>query len=391
MMFFLVAALMLLLAVAAVALPLWRGRVLQRAGSVTANREVHAARLKELEQDLANGRLSPDDHAAARHDLEADLASASKQEPATSTAKPQKLTAAVTLVAVMLVAGSLYWLYGSWRTGAQGVEAASQQAVLDMVGELAQRLQTPEGRNDLQGWDALGHSYLFMGRYHDALKAFDQARRLSSDTNPRELAGYAEALALSDPDEFMDKALPIFEKTLRLDPSNVQALWYGGLGALQRGDKALAVQRWQAILAQDPPEEYRQTIAKAITDAGGTPAAIAAGVVISLHVTLAADLMGKAAAGQTVFVYAQPKDGAGGPPLAVQRLRVADLPADLELTDRDAVIPGRNLSSSGDVLVTARISRTGDAVAQPGDLIGRAEWLKTASKRLSITIDTVFK
>jgi cytochrome c-type biogenesis protein CcmH len=391
MMFFLAAALMLLLAAAAVALPLWRGRVHERTGSVAANREVHAARLKELEQDLANGRLSPDDHAAARRDLEADLASASRQKPATSTTKPQRVTAMVALVAVMLVAGSLYWFYGSWRIGAQGVEAASQQAVLDMVDKLAKRLQTPQGQNDLQGWDALGHSYLFMGRYEDALKAFDRARRLSSDSNPRELAGYAEALALSDPDDFMGKALPIFEKTLQLDPSNVQALWYGGLGALQRGDKALAVQRWQAILAQNPPEEYRQTIAKAITDAGGTPVAVAAGVVISLHVTLAADLMGRAAADQTVFVYAQPKDGAGGPPLAVQRLRVADLPADLELSDRDAVIPGRDLSSSDDVFVTARISRTGDAVTQPGDLIGRAEWLKAASKPISITIDTVVK
>lgn len=391
MMFFLAASLMLLLTAAVVALPLWRARVTQRAGVTTANREVHAARLKELQEDLQNGRLSPDDHAAARRDLEKDLAADPSQDPSSRESHPRKLAAIIALVSMLTAGTVLYGFYGNWRVGAQGVEAASAQAVVDMVAALDKRLHTPAGQDDLQGWDMLGHSYMIMGRYPDALQAFAQARRLSGDSNPQELASYAEALTLSDPDAFMDKALPLFEKALVLDPHNTQSLWYGGLGALQRGDKKLAISRWNAILAQDPPKDYRQYIVKAITDAGGTPAAASFGVFIGVRVSLAPALATAVPPDTAVFVYVQPKDGAGGPPLAAKRLQVKDLPLDMKLSDQDAVVQGRVISGYDAVTVTARISKSGTAVPQAGDLIGKAEWLKAMGKPIAIVIDSVVK
>src|SRR6185437_13970307 len=175
-----------------------------------------------------------------------------------------RAAAAVSIIVVAAAAAGLYWRYGDWRVGSEGVEAASTQAVIQMVDDLAARLQTPEGQGDLQGWTMLGHSYMIMGRYADALQAFTHARALSKDADPQILSSYAEALALSDPGGFMDKALPVFEQALKMDPHNVQALWYGGLGALQRGDRSLAVQRWNAVLAQNPPADYRRVIEKAI-------------------------------------------------------------------------------------------------------------------------------
>jgi cytochrome c-type biogenesis protein CcmH len=389
--FYLAAALMLLLAGTAVALPLWRPRVAQRTGAATANREVHAARLKELQTDMDNGRLSPEDHASARRDLEKDLAAAPGQDRVLRADSPRRITALIMLVIMVSSGGAFYWFFGNWRVGAEGVEAASAWSVLDMVAALDRRLHTTAGQDDLQGWDMLGHSYMIMGRYADALQAFQQARRLSGDSNPQELSAYAEALTLSDPEAFMSKALPLFEKTLQLDPHNVQALWYGGLGALQRGDKTLAVSRWNAILAQDPPQDYRQYIEKAIAGAGGVTASATVPPSISLHLSLAPALVKTLSPDTAVFVYAQPKDGAGGPPLAVRRLQVKDLPLDLRLSDQDAVVPGRTLSGYDDVQVTARVSRSGNAVPQAGDLIGREEWLKATSKQISIVIDTILK
>ncbi len=390
-MFFLTAGLMLLLAATAVALPLWRAQVPQRTGVAAANREVHAARLKELQEDMQNGRLSPDDHVAARRDLEKDLAAGPNQDSASRENRPRKVAAIVALVLILSAGAALYGFYGSWRVGAQGVEAASTQAVIDMVAALDKRLHTPAGRDDLQGWDMLGHSYMIMGRYPEALQAFAQARRLSGDDDPQVLASYAEALTLSDPDAFMDKALPLFEKALLLDPHNTQSLWYGGLGALQRGDKKLAISRWNAILAQDPPEDYRQYIVKAITDAGGTVANAALGVSIAVHVSVAPALAAGISPDTTVFIYVQPKDGAGGPPLAVKRLQVKDLPVDIRLSDQDAVVPGRVISGYDDLMVSARVSKSGTAIPKTGDLIGKVEWLKATSKQLLIIIDTVLK
>lgn len=390
-MFCLTAALMLLLAGAVVVLPLWRPRLTQRTGTAAANRQIHAARLKELQDDLESGRLSPEDHASARRDLEKDLAVAPTQDRETlATGSPRRVVAMVMLVLMLAAGAGLYGYYGNWRVGAEGVEAASTRAVVDMVAALDHRLHTTAGQDDLQGWAMLGHSYMIMGRYADAFEAFGHARSLSKDADTQILSSYAEALTLSDPGAFMDKALPVFEQVLKTDPHNVQALWYGGLGALQRGDKALAVSRWNGILAQDPPPDYRRYIEKAITDAGGVPAA-AGSASVSLHVSLAPELAKVLSPDTVVFVYAQPKAGAGGPPLAVRRLQVKDLPVDLKLSDQDAVVPGRNISGYGDLQLTARVSKSGNAVPQAGDLVGRGEWLKAAGKPVQIVIDTVLK
>ena len=391
MTFYLAATLMLLLASAAVALPLWRPYLTQRTGMAAANRAVHAARLKELQEDLDNGRLSPEDQASARRDLEKDLATAPDRVRAPRADSPRRVTALIMLVFMLFAGTVLYGFFGNWRVGSEGVEAASAQAVVDMVDALDKRLHTSAGQDDLQGWTMLGHSYMIMGRYPDALEAFSHARSLSKDTDPQILSSYAEALTLSDPNAFMDKALPVFEQVLKVDPRNVQALWYGGLGALQRGDKALAVSRWDAVLAQDPPPDYRHYIEKAIADAGGVPAAAAAPIFINLHVSLDPAMAAKVTPDTTVFIYAQPKDGAGGPPLAVRRLHVKDLPLDLKLSDQDAVVPGRVISAYDDLQVIARVSRSGNALPQAGDLIGRGEWLKATGKPVSIIIDTVLK
>ena len=392
MIFYLVAALMLLLAGAAVALPLWRPRLTQRTGAATANRQIHAARLKELQDDLESARLSPEDHASARQDLEKDLAVAPVRDPAAlGPGSPRRVVAAIMLVLMLASGVALYKYYGNWRVGAEGVEAASTQAVVDMVAALDRRLHTPAGQNDLQGWTMLGHSYMIMGRYADALEAFSHARSLSRDADSQIMSSYAEALTLSDPSAFMDKALPVFEQVLKADPRNVQALWYGGLGALQRGDKALAVSRWNAILAQGPPPDYRRYIVKAIADAGGTTASAAGPASISLHVSLDAALAKDLSPDTTVFVYAQAKEGADGPPLAVRRLQVKDLPLDIKLSAQDAVVPGRSISGHAELRLTARISRSGTAAPQAGDLVGRGEWLNTSGKPVQIVIDTVLK
>ena len=389
MTFFVAAALMLIAAGLAVGLPLWRGRVAAVSGMGQANRGIHDSRLKELQEDLENGRLSPDDQAAARHDLEADLAAVSQERPAKATA-PRRIAAAVSLIVILTTGAALYWRYGSWRVGSEGVDAASAQAVIQMVDDLAARLHSPQGQDDLQGWTMLGHSYMIMGRYPDALEAFSHARALSKDSDPQILSSYAEALTLSDPGSFMDKALPVFEQVLKADPHNVQSLWYGGLGALQRGDKVLAIQRWNAVLAQDPPADYRRVIEKAIAAAGGTTETAAAGAVLAVHVSLSVALAAKVSPDSVVFVYVQPKEGAAGPPLAVRRLRLSELPADLQLSDQDAVLPGRVLSAYPDVVVSARVSMSGTAAPRAGDLLGRAEWHRGGNP-LRISIDTVLK
>lgn len=390
MIFATIAVLMGLAAAAAVALPLWRGA--QRQSQGDAEDATHELQLRELERDLASGLLAEADYRAARRDLETEWAS----PPSPESRKPgNPALALVTALVLVGAASALYWKYGAWRVGVEGVEAASVPAVQHMVEELSQRLHSTDP-GDLQGWEMLGHAYVIMERYPDAVDAYAHARALSSDGNADVLAGYAEATTLANPDDFMGKALPLFEKALHLDPRNPQALWYGGLGAFERGDKAMAIQRWQALLSQDPPAEYRAVISKYIVEAGGTPGTApptpdADNAGIHLHVALAPSLQAKVTPGETLFVFAEAPGGAGGPPLAARRFHVSDLPLDLSLGDRDAVVPGRSLASYAELVITARISASGGPAAQAGDLEGRGEWKKGAGKTLALIIETPVK
>ncbi|HEV2333073.1 MAG TPA: c-type cytochrome biogenesis protein CcmI, partial [Gammaproteobacteria bacterium] len=344
MIFGAICLLMLAVAVAAVSIPLWRG---PRKGAAQSDPSAatHELQLAELQRDLVVGILAEADYQAALRDLEVELNQPANWLSAASGHRRQ--TALLAGLFVIVAAALLYDYYGSWRSGALGVEQASVPAVEQMVADLAARLHSTDG-DDLQGWEMLGHAYVIMERYPDAVDAYSHAYKLTGGSQPDVLAGYAEALTLANPGDFMDKALPLFEKTLQLDPKNAQALWYGGLGAYERGDKPLAVQRWQALLAQDPPAQYRAVISKYIVQADGSVAAAApvaaTGTVLRLHVTLAPALRRQVRPDETLFVFALPEGAAGGPPLAVRRFQAGALPLDVALSDQDAPIPGRSIS-----------------------------------------------
>lgn len=273
MIFLTIVVIMIVVAALCVAVPLWRARARSQLSADNANRGIYSARAEELQADVAAGRLAPADYAAALRDLERELSLTldnSRQEHDLATkSHGNHVTAAIVGVIIVVAAGISYWQLGNWRVGVEGTQQASVASVEDMVAQLAHRLHTTDPK-DLRGWETLGHAYMLMSRYQDAADAYSHARVLSSDGNAEDLASYGEAVALANPADFMAKAMPAFEKALKLDPKNPQALWYGGLGALQNGDKQLAVSRWNALLEQDPPAEYKRIIEKAITAAGGT-------------------------------------------------------------------------------------------------------------------------
>ena len=392
MIFAAIAALMLLAAAAAVALPLWRGVHGSGAGADAAEASFRM-QLLELERDLSTGTLSQEDYRAARRDVEMERTSTPAAISAlkhTGRSRGLALGLAGTL---MLAAALLYWKFGNWRVGAEGVEAASVPAVEQMVADLAQRLHSTDA-GDVQGWEMLGHAYVIMQLYPDAVDAYSHAYKLAGDSNATILAGYAESLTLVNPSDFMGKALPLFEKALQVDPRNAQALWYGGLGALERGDKKLAVQRWQALLAQNPPAEYRAVIEKYVVQAGGSisqSAATADSGVIKVHLSLAPALQSHVKPDETLFLFVEAPAAAGEPPLAARKLTAGDLPLDITLSDQDAVVPGRRLAGYSELIVVARISTSGTPASQPGDLMGQGRWTKKGTQPIALVIDTVVK
>lgn len=304
-------------------------------------------------------------------------------------------------VAVLAVAALGYWQTGSpslLRPGPDAPQAAAADPhaaaasgasamaqISAMVDNLAERMK--QHPDDAEGWTMLARSYTVLGRFSEALPAYRRAIELVPN-NATLLADYADAIAATKGSANNPESEALVAQALRVEPNHVKALALAGTAAFDRGEFAVAVARWQKIVDQLPPgsdlaqkvqasiAEARERGGPALAQATPPPAvqaapAGAAGGKLSGTVTLEPALRAQAAPGDTLFVFARPASG-GRMPLAVLRAKVADLPLKFTLDDSMAMAPGMTISSAGQVTVSARVSKSGNALPQPGDLAGEA-------------------
>ena len=269
-------------------------------------------------------------------------------------------------------------------------QAVTREQVTAMVDKLAARMQAQP--DDPEGWNMLGRSYMNLGRVDEALVAFQRALKIKpADANV--LTEYADALAVKNGRTLDGEPTALLDRALKLEPDNLKALALAGTAAFNRGDFATAVTHWERVVQIGPAdgqlvEMARSGVAEArargkvaaaaaaITPAATPPSASAApaaagapGPGITGTVRLSAALQSQAAPEDTVFIFARPAQGARMP-LAIVRKQVKDLPFDFKLDDSQAMSPAAKLSGATRVIVGARISKSGQAMPQPGDLEG---------------------
>jgi cytochrome c-type biogenesis protein CcmH len=367
----------------------------------TLNVEVIRSQIAELEADLQNGRLSEDQFAAARRDLEQgllhDLAGSGSGSGKTRSGQ----WAAIILIAgIPLLAAGLYDQLGSRQiipllaqmqanppTPATSA-AGGQNSVDEMVNKLAERMRSQP--DDLKGWVMLARSYVVLKRYDAAVDAYRNILRLGGDS-PELLADYADALAMSAGGQFTPETGEVLTRALAKDPDNIKALWLAGHWKNQAGDYTAAIEYWQraaallpaggedaAVIGRQiasareqlglPPQATTQPAATTTQAPAEQPTA-AATTAIQVSVSLDPQLAATVKPDDTVFVFAR---AAQGPrmPLAIVRKQVRDLPLSVSLDDSLAMSPAMVLSKFSEVSVGARISRSGNAMPQSGDLEG---------------------
>jgi cytochrome c-type biogenesis protein CcmH len=411
--FWAILVLMVLAALAFVLPPLLgRGGAVgpQRAG---VHRVLFRKRLAELETDLEDGALGPGQFEQARADLERDTLESLESADA-DAARPARrprarwATALVVAVAIPVLAGLLYRQYGGWallspqtraRLAAEAVAQGDTDPALirDMVADLAARMQRRP--NDLQGWIQLGRSYRALKEFAQAAQAYAHAYRLSGGKNAAVIADYAEALALSRGNRLAGRPAQLVREALAVDPRQPKALWLAGWAAYQEGDYKHAVTPWKRLAAQAPRGSkvariLNREVARAEAMArGATPAQVAvapgAGKGVTVRVSLAPRFVARTRPDETVFIFAR---AARGPPmsLAVVRRRVRDLPVTVTLDDSRAMMPGRTISKQREVIIGARISRSGNPLPAKGDLQGLSAPVVPGGKGLvRLTIDQV--
>ena len=292
----------------------------------------------------------------------------------------------LTGIAVFAVASLSAGVY--WGTGDPGVpsgarDPGAQQVpdVAEMVTSLAERLERQP--DDLEGWKMLGRSYTTMGDSTAAIEAWERAVELSSGQDVGALVGLGEALLATSGQTMTPRSITLFENALALEPNNPPALFWGGIGAFNRGDQALAADRWELLLGTNPPDELRPLIEQRIATWRGQPVASAAPApapatdppaasgarVVAASLSVGTEARDSLPAEATVFVIAR-DPGQPSPPIAVTRRRLSELPMVVELGNADSMIPGRELGNFDEFELVARVSLSGGPAAQAGDWFG---------------------
>lgn len=304
------------------------------------------------------------------------------------------LALAITLLLPLAAAG-LYLVVGT-PIALNGVPKQAPLNIEQAVAELQQHLaQKPD---DVQGWLLLGQTYSAMHKGGEARDAYDKVLGLDAN-NTAAMVGWAEADSIQRNDHLIDgRSLELLQHAVQLEPDNQRGLWLLGISQFQHDKFAEAAATWRRLQPLlDPSSKVAQAVSEQIavaeSRAGTAPAsastASASGPALQVEVNLSPALKNKLAPGDALFVYARAEQGPPMP-LAVAKLAPAAWPMHVTLTDAMAMAPQLRLSTASRVFVGARISKSGQAIAQSGDLEGDAGVVDVASKTpIKITIDKV--
>ncbi len=379
--FWLIIAALVLLALGLLILPIWRQKSVLSVSHSQDNIAIARQRLAELKQQLVDAEISQSQYdqyyLELQQSLNDDLSSASDMP-----AQQGKGRWVIWLLLLLVPAVSvpLYLNLGDSLALEKAQLQQNATEIHDKIPGLIAHLQ--QNPSDLQGWLMLGKSYVFLQDYPKAAQVFAKLYQLQPD-NLEVILNYADNLAMSRDGQLAGEPAALIEKALILEPNNNEALWLAGMAKMEAGDYQQALNYWQKLANQLPADaeglgQVQAMIAEATAQAN-TPK-----TEIAVKVTLDATL--KAQANQTLFVYAQAVTGPKMP-LAIVRKQVGDLPLSINLNDSMAMQPNLHLADFKQLKIIARISKTGDASTQKGDLIGSTEISLPISQAVSITIN----
>lgn len=395
--FWLAAGLLLLVALAFLLIPVLRGRKAQAEEDRTAlNVALYQERLAELQAQHEAGTLTEAQLEAGRAEAARELLADTEGAAADRSAR---LGRALPLLAALLVPALGLGLYAHWGSSDKVQLAREMREQPRTIEEMTARLEkaVQAQPDSAEGWYFLGRTYMAQERPVDAAKAYERAVQIAG-RQPELLGQWAQALYFASQKRFTPEVQALTEDALKSDPNEVTSLGLLGIAGFEEGRFKDAIGYWErliAVLPQDDPSraalqggidrarerlaENGETLPERETVTKSMPQ-------LKVRVDLAAALKDKVQPGDTVFIFARAAEGPPMP-LAVKRLTVKDLPAEVVLSDADAMMPQLKISNFPQVQLVARVSREGNA--KSGEWIGRGPALSSATEDpQQLTIDS---
>lgn len=365
--------------------------------SATSRRQMNAAiyreELDKLEAEHQAGVINSVDYEIAHAEMRQRLFQDTIVEDDREVAGSTKKTAIGLCIFIVVLSSGLYFSLGDVVRVAQknSETPVTQEGVEKMVAEFAIKME--KDPSNLKGWAMLARSYRILGRNEDAAKAYARAGDFIN-SDPQLLADYADVLATNADGNFAGKPLQLINQALKLDPDNLMALWLSGTAAYSSGNYKAAVQAWEKLAKQIPADtDEARAIQGSIAEArskGGlssqAPASVA-GKSISGNIELSPDLKSKIKSGDIVMVIAR-KPGERMP-VAVLKVAASDFPMSFTLNDSLAMNPSAPLSQLSEASIEVRISKTGMAKPEAGDLISSVQTVKVGASNVRLLIDQV--
>jgi len=413
--FWIVVALFLLGALLVLLPPLLRRVPMAEVGSHGANLAAHRDQLREAERDLADDLITPERFAQTRAEIERRVLEDTTAVGTGPQVTRPALRSAIALALLIPLGSVLTYLAlgrpdaavpqlsrtsapAATTADAAGRHNVTPEQIEKMITALAERLKSEP--NNADGWLMLGRSYTALGRYRDAAIAMRRANELAPG-DASLIADLADIVGMAQNKRLAGEPARLVQQALDIDPRHAKTLALAGSVAFEAKDYAAARGYWERLLAVLPPgspmlASVRVNIAqvtsleggdKAVARAAPTSTAKPAAAPLTGTVELSPALAHRVAAGDTLFVFAR---AAEGPrlPLAIVRAS-ASLPFAFTLDDSMAMSPQLKLSSFSHVVVGARISRSGNATPQTGDLVGQSTALPPGAPNVRVLIDQV--
>ncbi len=364
--------------------PLLRRRTTAPDVRIGANAAIYREQLEELAAELRRGATTKEEFERGSREIEHRIvAEHADSAPQPATRRP--LAAALALSLLLPIGVVLGYLQlgnpGALSATAESTHQFDAAQLASLVARLEARLQ--QAPEDAEGWILLGRSYGAMEQYDRAAKAYTRASQLVPG-DAGLLADYADTLAMAQGRKLDGAPFELVKRALAIEPRHLKALALAGAAEYERRNFAAAIGYWQRVLEVAPPQsDFARAVTESIAEArslGGSALASKAAPAkgkksakgnqsLQGIVSIAPDLASKLAPGDTVFVLARPVSGSRMP-LAVARTTVAALPYRFTLDDSMAMAPGATLSSHAQVVVAARVSKSGNAAPQKGDIEG---------------------
>ena len=365
--------------------------------SATSRRQMNAAiyreELDKLEADRLAGTVDSysyeQTHAEMRQRLFQDTDEA---DDFAVLGSPKKTIIGICLFVAILSAGFYFYLGDAAQIAQKSTERPmTQESVEKMVDEFAAKMDKEP--DNLKGWAMLARSYRILGRNTEAANAYARAGSFI-DSDPQLLADYADVLAANANGNFAGKPQQLINKALAQDPNNLLALWLSGTAAFNVQNYKAAVQSWEKLAKQLPGEsDEARAIAASIAEARskGGLASVSAPVIsnqgVSGQVDIAPELKPKIKAGDVLMVIAR-KPGERMP-VAVLKTPVTAFPISFVLNDALAMSPNALISQIPEVSVEVRISKTGMAMPEAGDLISTPQTIKVGTTNARLIIGQI--